>query len=347
MRLQGALSLAFALIVAPLSCAQVTKVKDFQLDSRRDRRVLFSMATTPAGDILSFVARDTGEWELYRVSGWLSEKPIVERLAVPGFFSKKDSNRDGRAMEMMGPSIFVTRDGKYAICVGSAEWLKRVNGWAIGHATSDDAIAVVDLSTFRIVATTHTEGLNLFEFHEVTLDDDGYIRVGSLSSGKDRHGAFVRLSIPSLKVSPTCAYDWAEESPGRQHPRPTTVKECSDILRQQSLADYLKVKETDSVVRSRVCSNNDSEFCQVPGEFTADGKFGIGIRCEGHDNFFGSWVTTSNSYIIFSTSRGTDISEIKEPTNDSFQKSLISVEGEDYLLVLQSGTHVMVYRLQD
>ena len=338
--------LACLSILVPLSYAQVAKVKDFDLDPHRDRRVLFDMAVTPTKEVLSLVAKDTGEWELYRAANWLDQKPTIEKLPLPGFFSKRDSKRDGKPIETMRAQVFATRDGKYAICVGSAEWLKRVSGWAVGHATSDDVISVVDLSTFKIVATAQTESFELLEFHGVVLDDDGFVRVESSSSGL-KHGAFVRLSIPSLEAGPKCAYDWIEDSPGKRYPQPTTDEECHEILKTRALGDYLHEGQVLSAQNVKVCVNNNSEFCHIPGELTADGKFGVGHRSDGHDNFFGSWVTTSNSYVIFSASRGIDIGEIKEPTNDSFHSSLASVRGQDYLLVLQSGTHLMVYELQD
>jgi hypothetical protein len=244
----------------------------------------------------------------------------------------------------MSARVFATRDGKYAICVGSAEWGKRVSGRAVGHATSDDVISIVDLSTFKIVATAQTQSLDLLGFHGVVLDDDGFVRVES--SGL-KHNAFVRLSVPTLEAGPKCAYDWIEDSPGKQYPQPTTDKECQGILKTRALADYLHEGQVLSAQSVKVCENSNSEFCHIPGELTADEKFGVGYRSVGHDSFLGSWVTTSNSYVIFSASRGIDIGEIKEPTNDSFRDSLAFVRGQDYLLVLQSGTHLLVYELQD
>lgn len=345
--LYSGFSAILLLVHASALLAQVPKVKDFDLDSKRDRSVLFDMAVTPTSDVLSFVAKGTGDWELYRASNWLGETPSVKKLVLPGYFSRADSKRGEKALENLNATVFVTRDGSYAVCVGSAEWLKRVKGWAVGSATSDDVISVVDLSTFKIVATTRTEKLDLFEFHGVDLDDEGYVRVGSSSSGKVRQAAFIRLSIPSLESGPKCAYNWIEDSPGKQHPQPTTDKECSEILKARALGDYLGGGQVLSTQKVNVCENNNSEFCHIPGEFTADGEFGVGSRSEGHDNIFGSYVTTSNSFIIFSSARGVDIGEIKEPTNDSFRKKLTFLGGRDYLLVIESGTHLMAYELRD
>lgn len=174
------ISLVLVLCSAPAARSEAQKVNEFDLGSR-DRKVLFDLATTPGGDALSLVAKDTGDWELYRVSDWLSPKPKVERLVLHGYFSKKDSRRNEKPLEQLSARIFVTSDGKYAVCVASAEWLKRVRGWAVGSATSGDIISTVDLSTFKVVATTQTEDMNLFEFHGVDLDAEGRIRVSSLA----------------------------------------------------------------------------------------------------------------------------------------------------------------------
>lgn len=333
-------------ILAPVSHAQVTKVTELDLDAHRDRRVLFDMAVTPRGEVLSFVAKDSGKWELFFANNWLDQKARITKVVIPGFFSKKDYNRDGKPMETMGARVFATREGKYAVCVGSAMWLKRVRGRAVGPPIGDEVIAVVDLSSSKVVATTDTADLDLFGARGVTLDEDGFLRIDSLSYGKVRQGAFIRLSIPSLTRGVRCAYDLIADSTTQEHPQATTPIECNEIIGSRSLADYLNEGQRRAV-KPKVCENNQSEFCRWPGELTRDGQFGVALRREGHDNFWGSWVVTSNSYIIFSTSRRADIGKIKEPNNDSFQDALTSVDGRDYLLVLQSGTHLTVYELQD
>lgn len=323
-------------------------MKDFDF-GLRDRRVLFDIATTPGGDAISFVAKDTGDWELYRVSNWLGETPSVKKLVLPGYFSKRDSRKDEERLEQLSTDVFVTRDGAYAVCVGSAWWLKRVSGRAVGSGLSNEIISVVDLSTFKIVATIQTKDLSLLEFHSVNLDSEGYVRVDSLgTSGKVQHGEFIRFRVPSLEAGPRCDYDWIDDYPGKRHPKPTTDSRCDEALRSKALADYLREEEPEILPRPEVCENNKSEFCRVPTrEFTSDGKFGIGSEIEGHDNIFGSYVITSESLIVFSSSRGVDIGKIEEPTDDSSREKSTSLGGRDYLLVIQGGTHLMVFELRD
>ena len=136
------------------------------------------------------------------------------------------------------------------------------------------------------------------------------------------------------------------DSPGKEHPQ-ATAPICSEIVGSRPLADYLNEGQRRPAARPDVCEKNQSEFCRWPGEFTPDGQFGVALRTEGHDNFWGSWVVTNNSFFIFSASRGADIGEIKEPTDDSFHRAVTTVDGRNYLLVLQSGTHLTAYELQN
>jgi hypothetical protein len=340
-------SIALLLPLAAVSQAQVLKVKDFDLDPNRDRRVLFSLATTPKDDILSFVATGSGNWVLYRASAWLTAKPTVQKLILRGFYSRNDKERDGRALETLDARVFSTQDGAYAICIGSAEWLKRVNGQSVGDAISDDFISIVDLQSFKVIATAHTGKLELFEFHEIDLDDEGFIRIGSLASGKDKHSAFIRLSVPSLQPGPRCAYDSIAESSGKYRRQVITESECSATLKAKPLDEYLEEGRPLPQLKPSVCNDNKSNFCQIGGQVTPDNKFGVGLWETGHDTLFGGYSTSSSKFIIFSLSRGVDIREIKEPTNDSFHMRLFSIDGIDYISVAQSGTHLMIYKLQD
>jgi hypothetical protein len=338
----GVIAVAVAALVIP-SFGQVVKVRDFNLSAPRDRMALFGIAITPSGDVLSFIAKNRGEWQLYRVRNWYDGTPLEDRLLLPGYFSKEDRTD----LENLTAQVFVTADGAYAVCSSSAEWLKRVRGRAVGRARSDDVISVVDLATFKVVSSTRTRALGLLEYHEVKLDHHGHVLVDSLSQDKPMHSVFIQLDIPSLVAGTKCGYHWVEDSPSRQHPEPITESECRESLKSMTLEQYLREGRFPSAQKSSACENNSAEFCRIPGEFTADGKFGVGDRSDGHDNFLGSWVTTSYSYVIFSASKRVDVGEIKEPTNDSLRRALVPLNGRDYLIVVQGGTHLNVYELRE
>jgi hypothetical protein len=298
---------------------------------------------TPSDGVFSFIAKDSGKWQLYRVRNWLDDKPLEDKLVLPGFFSKKDKPE----MDHLYAQVFVSANGAYAVCVGGARWMKRVGGRGLGNVRSDIVISVVDLADFKVVVTTRTKTLDLFEFQEVSLDREGHVLVNSFSSDKPRRGAFIQLSLPSLTAGPKCSYDWIADSPNAEHPEPTSINECRKLLNSTTLKKYLGQEPNSITSMSDVCKNNDADFCHLRGEFTADGRFGVADHVEGHDNFLGNWVATKYSLVIFSTAKRMDIDEIKEPTNDSVEKALTSIGGHDYLLVMRGGRHLDVYELRE
>jgi hypothetical protein len=312
-------------LLAVSTAAQVAKVRDFNISSSQDRRSLFGATITSSRAVLSLIANDTGVWQLYRVRNWLDASPPEEKLLLSGFFS----NQDRHDLETLTAQILVTTDGAYAICVGSAEWLKRVRGWAVGNANSDDVISVVDLKTFKVITSTRTKDLGLLESHGVRLDQEGHVLVDSLSSGKQKTGAFIQLDIPSLKAGPRCSYSWTVDSSYKQHPVPLTEGECRDALKSLSIEQYLQEQEPKSVRDWPPCENSNSDFCRLSSELTPDGKFALGYYSTGHDNFWGSWVTTEAKYVIFSVAKGREVGEIKISPNESTAKLQASVEGRD------------------
>jgi hypothetical protein len=151
--------LAGSLAIGALSSsAQVVKIRDFNIPEPQDRHALFAMAVSPAGDVLSLIAKETGNWELHRIRDWGAGPIASDKLLLEGYFSRKDR----KDLESVKAAVFVTNNGEYAICVGEAQWLKRSPVWvpfplkgrAIkGSAHADDIVTVVDLSTFKIVGT--------------------------------------------------------------------------------------------------------------------------------------------------------------------------------------------------
>jgi hypothetical protein len=323
--------------------AGLLKSGDVEIPSKPDRGVLFAAAVTNAGDVLTFIAKDTGNWLLYRVRNWNEKKASIESLTLPGYFSKADRPD----MEMLNAQVLATADGAFAVCVGSAEWLKRAQGRATGPARSDDVMTIVDLAAFRIVGTSRTRDLDLFEFHELLrLDSDGHLLAESLSSGKPKQGSVVRFAIPSLEPSPPCVFDWVLESPRHERRVPHSEEQCREALRS-SFSAFFATTPQPVAWPPKGCANNKAKFCRLPGILTADGKFGIAIATEGHDNLLGNWVETKSSYVIFSAAKSADIGEINVPTRDSVRTATFALNDRDFLLIALNGTRLRFYELRD
>ena len=77
----------FALLL--LACAaslhaEVKHVRTYMTREPRDRRVLFAMAVTPGGDVLSFVGKKDGKWRLTRIQNWWDKSASDQTIDVPG-----------------------------------------------------------------------------------------------------------------------------------------------------------------------------------------------------------------------------------------------------------------------
>ncbi len=343
---RGFLAAVAVVLLAARPAPVVLKVRDFTLSAPRDRGILFATAVSPSGDLLWLIANKTGNWQLYRVRNWMSEAPTEDKLPLQGFFSKNDA----LDLQSLYAQLLVTRDGRYAVCIGSAAWWKTQGGRAVkGTESSDDVILVVELANLKAVATTHTRAIGLQAFQgDVKLDHDGYVLVDSLSSDEPKRGAFVRLSIPTLSLSPKCSYNWSSDSPTKQHREPSSEDVCRDALGASvSFDEYFRIEKPPFSWPPEICKGNTAQFCRWPGEFTADGKYGAAERREGHDDFFGNWVISRLSVVVFSTAKALDVGEVKLPTSGSVQTQLACLDGRDYLLVIEDGRHVTVYELRD
>lgn len=302
-------------------------------------------ALTASGDFLYFSSRSNGVWELYRIRDWSKDKPVIDHLQLPGYFS----SRDDRDLDEIDAQIFVTPDGSFAVCAGSARWQKRSHGRAAGDAKSDNIISVIDLATFKAVHLIHTTDFNLLEYQEVGMDAEGRIRVSSesgVSKEKDR-GEFVQLDIPSLHAGPKCIYDISYGVSQREIPEAITVDDCAQDLHSISLHEYNEsfIKQFPPISSGYVCNVTKAGACPNALEFTPDKQFGIGIDDEGYDNLFG-WVTTRLTAVLFSARTHTEIGEIDMRRNPPYTE-LATVNGRDYLLWLKDGAELTIYQLLD
>lgn len=339
------IAVALLAVCAPPSIAGVLKIKEVRLAARQDRGALSGMAVTHVGDVLSFVAENTGNWQLYRIRSWSGGQPTIQTITLSGYFSRAEQPD----MEMLNASVLATSDARYAICVGSAEWVKRVRGRAVGNVRSDDLIAVVDLASFKVISTARTRDLGLPEFHEVHLDPAGQILVDSLSQGKPKKGAFTRLSLPAQAPGSLCNYNWITASPTQEHREADATEGCRSELGSKSISDYFESIIPKGPWPPAGCDNdNQAQYCRLPTvAVTENGKFGIALYTTVHDNILGNWVETQQTYVAFSTERRADIGRIDVSPRDSNRLATFARNGRDYLLLVANGTRLVVYELID
>lgn len=344
--------LILCLFVSLISRAEVRQVEQFSFTQKQPSWTLGdlygrfgqqAMALTVQGDLLVFSPRRTGAWELFRIQRWDTGKPAINHLQLADYFSSHDQHD----LEEMTVKVYVTPDGAHAVCVGSAYWLKRVNGKAVGKSRTNNIITVVNLATFKAVKRIDTKGLDLLEFQSLTMDREGRILVSSSIFGDFPHGEFVQLAVPSLEAGQKCTYAMAKSGSSTEHAIPKTVDACRQNLGAVSLEEYLNQAASVPTVSSGfICKDTKAEYCPQPDRFTTDNLFGLGVRTEGHDGLLGGWVQTRSSAILFSVKTHTEVGEL-DLTHSSPYIRLAAVDGKDFLVSVEAGAKLTVYQLID
>jgi hypothetical protein len=104
---------------APRAFAEVVHVRDYQSPEPTDQNVLFAFAVTPGQDAISLVPKRDGKWRLTRIRGWFEKNPRAQTIDVPGWqIQKTPSPNVQEVLENIAVGLFVTPDGKYAVCGG-------------------------------------------------------------------------------------------------------------------------------------------------------------------------------------------------------------------------------------
>ncbi len=343
--------LILCLLVPVSSRAEVRQVEQFSFAQKQPSWTLGdlygrfgqqALAFTAQGDLLIFSPRRTGAWELFRIQKWDTGKPAIDHLQLADYFSSHDQHD----LEELTVKVYVTPDGAHAVCVGSAYWLKRVNGKAVGKSRTNNIITVVDLATFKTVKRIDTKSLDLLEFQSLTMDREGRILVSSSVFGDSPHGEFVQLAVPSLEVGQKCTYAMVKSGSSKEHAIPKTVDACRQDLGAVPLEEYLNQAASVPTASGFICKDTKAEYCPQPDRFTTDNRFGLGVRTEGHDGLLGGWVQTRSSAVLFSVKTHTEVGEL-DLTHSSPYIRLAAVAGKDFLVSVEAGSKLTVYQLID
>jgi hypothetical protein len=308
------------------------------------------MAVTPDQDVLSFIASKDGKWRLSRVRGWQGMEPHEDRTVVPGLVYGNRADW----FSPWSPELHVAPNGTFVVCIASA---LRSQGRG-----EDGFVAVVDLADFKVVASIHTPDVPALGGFGRTyrLDGQGHlvIRASTLlpnHPGDDvsMGGSRVKmaaLSLPSLAVTDRCEYlEWLR---GSSPPRREGENSCAELLSHEggshSLSDFIgslvyseEVNRTDMSRRPPQCG-----FLGYARIASRDGRYEREICLRSDRGFWGNPVVTKSVENIFSASTGAQIGSVNEPVT-SVQSRFGVVDGRDYLIVMEGGTHLMVYAIKD
>jgi hypothetical protein len=327
-----------------LLSAGAAHVRDYNFHTPRDRNVRFAMAITPGQDLLSWVAKGDGKWQLTRVTGWLEKEPVERTIVVPGWSRSELAN-----ILSVGVDLLVTPDGAFAICIASGIWGRGGRGF-------DDIVSIIDLREFRVVTTSHPPA-QPDEGRAYYLDRSGRLVLRAfkrLSQPSDpvvggNEVRLVLLDLPDLTARDQCHYSESRVVvPGRTGAilRRDGERNCDELLARTpggpiSLSDYL-----DGLQDAFGLPRKYSQKCLIEGT-SHDGRFEIESCDDLHRNWWGTPVITMRNANIVSIKTSQQIGSVKETTHDSVESRFAYQNGRDYLLVLEGGTQLKVYEIKE
>jgi hypothetical protein len=289
-----------------LVAADIVHVRDYQTHEPSGQWTPFEMAVTASGDILTLLPKD-GKLRITRIHNWLEQKPEDQAIDLPGWppqtvfpIRSRVSNR----VVFVGEMLFVTADGKYAVCIAEG---------TSGERGTDDLISVVDLLKFQVAASIHSPALGRgipapsgnapWQFWGFFLHPSGYLALqatsrdiyppGKPSSYKDyriepvlRPETLAVLTLPSLSNLGECHFSETHPFNGST---PWVVVddpgECGAVLAAMtnspaSLSEFLQGLERANGFK-RQGNYRQSGLCQ-PSTETPDGRFKIAGCGKGH-----------------------------------------------------------------
>lgn len=329
--------------------AELRELKTFSLGSHGARWTLYdrtgyseksAMALSASGDLFVFSSTPNGNWELSRIRNWSGAIPDISHLQLPGYFTRHDHHK----FDKFDVQLLLTPDGRYAVCIGSAEWAKKSRRKNADKSQSESVITVVHVKNFKIEQSRQTGDLGLFEQQRFGMTSGGRLFVNSMARSSQAERALIPLDLPSLQAGRRCEYKWADSKPDENNePIPVTIESCAQALNPSSL-EQVFAPVPSPALSGFSCGKVPERFCPQPDHFTPNQRFGIGIRAESHFSILGDLVWRGRAVVAFSTRTRSEIGEI-DLKRDSVEMLLSSLAGKDYLLILRPDSELAVYEL--
>lgn len=344
-------------VIVALTCssaslsAELRELRTFSLGPHSARWTLFdrtgsseksAMAVSALGDLFVLSSKHGGNWELIRIRNWSGAIPDISHLLLPGYFSRNDRHQ----IENFYAQLLLTPDGRYAVCIGSAEWARKGPRKNATRSLSENVITIVNMQNFTIEQRRQTSDLGLFELQSFGMTSGGRLFVDSMARSSQAERVLIPLDLPTLQAGRKCEYKWSGSRPGKDaEPISVTIEGCAQALSPSSLEQVL-APVPSPVLSGFACGKASERLCPQPDHFTPDRRFGIGLRAEGHDSMLGRRVWRGRAVVAHSTRTRSEIGEIGLMHN-SVELLLPSLAGKDYLLILRSDSELAVYELLD
>ena len=253
----------------------------------------------------------------------------------------------------------MTPDGGFAVCMATA-WRSHDRGGG-----QDEFVSVVNLAEFKVVASIHSSTIPALagDYRLHYLDGRGHLAIEAYTPNPGNSGDYITasasqvklalLSLATLAVADQCEYaEWSSNgSPTRREDKGSCAALLAHSGGSTSISAFIssltdkKTEANGSKEMDRTDQRHRPPQCAFLGYArlaSSDGRYEREICLTSHRGVWGTPVVTKSVENIFAVKTGELIGSIDEPVT-SIRSTFVSVDGREYLLVMEGGTRLMVY----
>ena len=220
---------------------------------------------------------------------------------------------------------------------------------------------VIGLAEFKVVASVHPQELAALtgSYRDYDPDRRGNLAVRSYTPYPQHAGdelsigggqvKMAMLTLPRLDVSDQCEYsEWTRAGSTRRE----GDESCKMLPEHEggfpSVANFM-----DNFQKADEVSRTDSQARPPqPPPFgyarylSRDGRYEREVCLTFHRGFWGNPVVTRHLENIFSAETRKQVGSVEEPAS-SVDSRFASVDGQEYLLVMEGGSRLTVYHISE
>jgi hypothetical protein len=325
-------------------------------------------AITPDNDLLVLLSLKNDQWILKRVTGWATNAPHEDTLALDGRIPGEKGHADDWNLTVRPTGdILAVR-----FCFHQINWVE-LSG-STGGPGPDAVVVLINLHRFTVISRQVTTdpiiAAALWRFNQdgeliaSGLEKSGY-QPGQPAQSQRDAGTYAAevLKVPDLQPRVACTFaklsKLSQESwPEFRERMKKADGECAVVLAaggapsleklQFSLFDYQGFRiaekvDTDAFARADLKDDhryNREQHCHFIDVGQGD-RF-ANYHCE----FSGLWRDFYNAIEVFSVADGKRVFLLHLPLNNPVSSMLATSHGHDFLLLLREGTTLEVFRLE-
>jgi hypothetical protein len=305
-----------------------------------------ALAVTPSGALLVLIPQPERKWVFKQLSSWSTPLPKEQTIVIG-----EAASRNGEAW--YAGNLTVTRDGNYALIrIASSR-----HSYGADHYARDAeaVIILVDLHAFSIIYRRTTAD-PLIAGAQWQLAKDGLLiskAVTRRSRTKTQNQVaatddyqVAALSFPDLKPSASCHYTKLLKTGGTEwftEKEKTALVNCDDVLQAAGVASLDELPGNE-ILPTQARTVNAPPKCGVT-RVSDDGRYTLCECSDSHPTPWDTVKTTSRSVLVLTTANSATVLSIALKVQVPIITTLADAGGRQYLLLLQDGIKLEVYRL--